>query len=151
MIALMQQLSEPVMVRPIKTEADYEAALSELDEMIGQVEPGTPEGNRYELLASLVEAYEDVHYPIEASADPIAMIEFALEARGLTRKDLEPLIGTRQRVWDIMEKRRRLTLPMIRQLAQGLNVPTDVLVQEYELAPHITPSTRVHLSPSLHR
>jgi HTH-type transcriptional regulator/antitoxin HigA len=142
MIALMQELSEPVMIRPIKTEADYEAALTELDEMIGQVEPGTPEGNRYELLASLVEAYEGVHYPIEASTDPIAMIEFALEARGLTRKDLEPLIGTRQRVWDIMEKRRRLILSMIRQLAQGLNIPTEVLVQEYELAPHITVSPR---------
>jgi HTH-type transcriptional regulator/antitoxin HigA len=150
MIALMQELSEPVMIRPIKTEADYEAALTELDEMIGQVEPGTPEGNRYELLASLVEAYEGVHYPIEASTDPIAMIEFALEVRGLTRKDLEPLIGTRQRVWDIMEKRRRLTLSMIRQLAQGLNIPTEVLVQEYELAPHITVPPRVHWLPSLH-
>lgn len=133
MIASMQQLSELVTVRPIRTEADYEAALAELDRMIGQVQPGTPAGNRYELLSSLVEAYTDAHYPIEPSDDPIAMIEFVLDVRGLSRKDLEPFIGTRQRVWDIMEKRRRLTLPMIRCLAKGLNIPVDVLVQEYEL------------------
>lgn len=70
------------MVRPIKTEADYEAALAELDGMIGHVEPGTPDGNRYELLASLVEAFEEANYPIVPSNDPIAMIEFVLEARG---------------------------------------------------------------------
>jgi HTH-type transcriptional regulator / antitoxin HigA len=62
-------------------------------------------------------------------------IEFVLEARGLTRKDLQPFTGTRQRVWDIMEKRRRLTLPMIRSLANGLNLPTDILVPEYVLLP----------------
>ena len=129
----MPQLSEPITVRPIKTEADYADALAELDAMIGQVEPGTPEGNRYELLAALVEAYEEEHYSIERSTDPIAMIDFVLDARGLTRKDLEPFIGTRQRVWDIMEKRRRLTLPMIRRLEAGLNIPVEVLVQEYEL------------------
>ena len=129
----MQQLSEPITVRPVITEADYEDALAELDRLIGTVEPGTPEGNRYELLASMVESYEEEHYSIERSADPIAMIEFALEARGLTRKDLEPYIGTRQRVWDIMEKRRRLTLPMIRRLGKGLNIPVDVLIQEYDL------------------
>jgi HTH-type transcriptional regulator/antitoxin HigA len=136
MTALTQQLSELVLVRPIKTEADYEAVLIELDNLIGQVDPGTPDGNRYELLATLLEVYEAAHYPIEPSNDPIAMIEFVLEARGLTRKDLEPFIGTRQRVWDIMEKRRRLTLPMIRGLAKGLNIPTEVLVQEYALRPY---------------
>lgn len=134
MTALTQQLSEPVLIRPILTEADYDAALDELDGMIGRVEAGTPEGNRYELLTSLVEAYEEENHPIEPSDDPIEMIEFVLEARGLTRKDLQPFIGTRQRVWDIMEKRRRLTLPMIRCLSEGLNIPTDVLVQEYALS-----------------
>ena len=65
--------------------------------------------------------------------DPIAMIEHVMEAQDLNRTDLEPYIGPRQRVWEIMEKRRRLTLPMIRRLAAGLHIPTDVLVQEYEL------------------
>ena len=106
MIASTQQLSEPVTIRPVITAADYEDTPAELDSMIGHVEPGTPDGNRYELLASMVEAYEEEHHPIERSDDPIAMIQFALEARGLTRKDLEAYIGTRQRVWDIMERRR---------------------------------------------
>jgi len=133
MTELMQKLSEPITIRPIITEVDYEDALAELDCMIGNIEPGTPDGNRYELLASMVEAYEEENYPIACSDDPIAMIEFAMEARGITRKQLEPYIGTRQRVWDIMEKRRRLTLPMIRRLSRGLSIPVDVLVQEYEL------------------
>jgi HTH-type transcriptional regulator / antitoxin HigA len=131
--ALLQQLAEPLTVHPIKSEADYEAALAELDQMIGNVEPGTPEGNRYELIASLVEAYAADRYPIACSDDPVAMLEFVLEARGLTRKHLEPYIGTRQRVWDIMEKRRRLTLPMIRRLSQAFYIPAEVLLQDYSL------------------
>lgn len=133
MIELTLQLSEPITIRPIITEADYENVLAELDLMIGNVEPGTSEGNRYEVMAAMVEAYEEEHYPIEKSDDPIAMIEFVLEARGLSRKELEPFIGTRQRVWDIMEKRRRLTLPMIRRLEKGLSIPAEVLIQEYPL------------------
>jgi HTH-type transcriptional regulator / antitoxin HigA len=138
MTVLMQPQSEPRLserktVHPFANEADYEAALAELDSMIGNVEPGTPEGQRYEWLAALVEAYEAEKYPIEPSNDPITMIEFVLEARGLTRKELEPYIGTRQRVWDIMEKRRRLTLPMIRRLVEGLSIPAEVLIQEYAL------------------
>lgn len=133
MTVLMQPLSEPITIRPLVTEADYEAILDELEGMIGNVKPGTPESHRYEVLAAMVEAYEAEYYAIEPSNDPIAMIEFVLEARGLTRKDLEPYIGTRQRVWDIMEKRRRLTLPMIRRLEKGLNIPAEVLIQEYEL------------------
>jgi HTH-type transcriptional regulator/antitoxin HigA len=117
----------------ILSKADYEETLAELDTMVGSVEPGTPEGARYELLTALVEAYEAEKYPIVRSDDPIAMIEFVLEARGLTRKDLEPYLGTRQRVWDIMEKRRPLTLAMIRRLEQGLQIPAAVLIQEYEL------------------
>lgn len=126
-------LSKPLAPRPLTNEAEYEAALAELDQMIGQVEPGTLAGQRYEALAALVEAYEAEKYPIEPSNDPIALIEFVLEARGLTRKELEPYIGTRQRVWDIMEKRRRLTLPMIRRLVEGLNIPAEALIQEYAL------------------
>ncbi|MEZ4730968.1 MAG: hypothetical protein R3E79_27935 [Caldilineaceae bacterium] len=88
-----------------------------------------------EVLLTLVEAYEDAPYPM-GMPDPIAMIEHVMEAKSLTRADLEPYIGPRQRVWEIMEKRRRLTLPMIRRLATGLNIPTDVLIQQYELQPN---------------
>ena len=112
---------------------DYEAVLAELAQMIGAVEPGSPDGHRYEVMAAMVEAYEEEHYPIEVSNDPIALIEFVLDARGLSRSNLEPYIGTRQRVWDIMEKHRRLTLPMIRNLEKGLKIPAEVLIQAYEL------------------
>lgn len=128
----MQQLSEPVLVRPIRTEADYEAALSEI-ELLFDAQPDTPEDARLEILVTLVEAYEDENYPIGPS-NPIAMIEHVLDSQGLTRKDLEEYIGPRQRVWEVMEKRRRLTLAMIRRLESGLNIPAVILIQPYELA-----------------
>jgi HTH-type transcriptional regulator/antitoxin HigA len=132
MIELMQQLSEPVHIRPIRTEADYEDALAEIDQLMGHTEPGTPDYERLDILTKLVATYEDEHYPV-GMPDPIAMIEFVMEARGLTRKDLESYIGPRQRVWEIMEKQRRLTLPMIRRLEVGLGIPAEVLIQPYAL------------------
>ncbi len=130
MIALMQPLSEPVSIRPIRSEADYESALAEIDSLMGKVEPGTTAYERLEILSRLVEDYEDDQYPM-GMPDPIAMIEFVLDARGLTRKDLEPYIGPRQRVWEILTKQRRLTLPMIRRLEAGLGIPAAVLIQAY--------------------
>jgi HTH-type transcriptional regulator/antitoxin HigA len=131
MTELTQPLSEPVLVRPIRSEADYQAALAEIDQIF-DAEPETPEDARLEVLLTLVEAYEDAHYPMDMP-DPIAMIEHVMEAQNLSRADLEPHIGPRQRVWEIMEKRRRLTLPMIRRLATELNIPAEVLIQEYDL------------------
>lgn len=132
MIESTQQLSEPITIRPIQNEADYENALEEIDSLMGNVKAGSPEYARLEILSRLVEDYEEIHYPM-GMPDPIAMIEFVLEARSLTRKDLEPLIGPRQRVWEVMEKHRRLTLPMIRRLELGLGIPASVLIQEYAL------------------
>ena len=132
--ALMQPLSEPITIRPINSEADYEAALAEIEQMMGKVKPHTPDGNKFDLLVTLVEAYEDQHYPMGESADPISAIEFIMDQQGLTRKDLEPYIGPRQRVWEIMERRRRLTRPMIRRLEAGLGIPAEFLIQEYALA-----------------
>ena len=134
MTKLMQQLSEPLTIRPVKTEADYEAALAEIAQMMGNVKPGTPDWDRLDILISLVEAYEDIHYPMGATSDPISLIEFVMDQQGLTRKDLEPYIGPRQRVWDIMERRRPLSLAMMRRLEKGLNIPANILLQEYELA-----------------
>lgn len=134
MTKLMQQLSEPLTIRPVKTEADCEAALAEIAQMMGNVKPGTPDWDRLDILISLVEAYEDIHYPMGATSDPISLIEFIMDQQGLTRKDLEPYIGPRQRVWDIMERRRPLSLAMMRRLEKGLNIPANILLQEYELA-----------------
>ncbi len=133
MIESMQQLSEPISTRPINTEADYETALAEIAQMMGNVEPNTPEGGKFDLLVTLIEAYENKHYPIGKTSDPISVIEFVMEQQGLTRKDLEPYIGPRQRVWEVMERQRRLTLPMIRRLETGLSIPAEILIQAYAL------------------
>jgi HTH-type transcriptional regulator/antitoxin HigA len=106
-------------------------ALAEIETLM-RAEPRTPEGNRLDVLATLVEAWEARHMPIEAP-DPIAAILFMMEQKGLQRRDLEPAIGSRARVAEILNRRRALTLPMIRALSRLLNLPADVLVQEYVL------------------
>lgn len=104
-----QRLAEPVLVRPVRNEIDYQATLAEIDQLFNAT-PDTPEDARLEVLLTWVEAYEEVHYPLNMP-DPIAMIKHVMEAQGLTSADLAPYIGPRQRVWEILEKRRRLTLP----------------------------------------
>ncbi len=118
-------------IKPIRTEDDYDAALKELDRLI-DARPGTPEYDQLEVLSILIEAYETEHYPIPLPA-PIAAIEFHMERLGLTRKDLEPYIGSRARVSEILNRKRHLTLNMIRNLEKGLGIPAGVLIQEYEL------------------
>lgn len=115
-------------IKPIKTEADYEEALEQIAAVMS-AEAGTPDGDRLELLSILVEAYEQKHYPIEAP-DPVAAIEFAMEQQGLERKDIEPFIGTKGRVSEILSHKRPLTLPMIRKLHDGLGIPAEVLIAE---------------------
>ena len=117
-------------IRPIKTEADYEAALAEIEELF-EAELGTPEGDRLEVLTTLVEAYEDVHYSIP-SPDPVEAIRYYMESRGLVRRDLEPYIGSRARVSEILNRKRPLSLTMIRRLNKELGIPADVLIEPYE-------------------
>jgi HTH-type transcriptional regulator/antitoxin HigA len=118
-------------IQPVKKEEDYQAALKEIDHLF-QAEPGTPEGDRLEVLTTLVEAYEDKHYQIPCP-DPIEAIIYHLESRGLTRRDLEPYIGNRSRVSEIINRRRALTIDMIRKLHSGLGIPAEVLIQPYTL------------------
>jgi HTH-type transcriptional regulator/antitoxin HigA len=118
-------------VRPIRTEADYQEALTEIASLM-DASTGSPAGDRLDVLATLVEAYEAVHFPIE-SPDPISAILFMMEQKGLTRRDLEPAIGSRARVAEVLNRRRALTLPMIRALSRALDIPADVLIQPYEL------------------
>jgi HTH-type transcriptional regulator/antitoxin HigA len=117
-------------IRPIRTKADNRAVLKEVDRL-WQADPGTPEGDRVDVLVTLIEAYEAKHHPIPAP-DPIAAIEFMMEQKGLTRRDLEPAIGSRGRVSEVLSRKRPLTLPMARALSALLDIPTDVLVQHYE-------------------
>lgn len=116
-------------IRPIRTKADYRRALREV-ERLWNAEPGTPAGDRVEVLVTLIEAYEAKHFPIPAP-DPIAAIAFMMEQKGLTRRDIEPAIGSRGRVSEILNRKRPLTLPMVRALSALLRIPTDVLVQPY--------------------
>jgi HTH-type transcriptional regulator/antitoxin HigA len=116
-------------IRPIKTEADYQAALKEIEGLFDAV-PNTPTGDRLEVLTTLVEAYEEQHYPIP-SPDPVEAILYHMESRGLTRRDLEPYIGNRARVSEILNRKRSLSLRMIRQLHGGLGIPAEILLQPY--------------------
>lgn len=117
-------------IRPIRTKSDYRAALQEA-ERLWDADPGTSDGDRVDVLVTLIEAYEAKHHPIPAP-DPIAAIEFMMEQKGLTRRDLEPAIGSRGRVSEVLTRKRPLTLPMVRALSALLEIPTDVLVQPYE-------------------
>jgi HTH-type transcriptional regulator/antitoxin HigA len=116
-------------IRPIRTKADYRAALKEA-ERLWDADPGTADGDRVEVLVTLIEAYETRHHPIPAP-DPIAAIEFMMEQKGLVRRDLEPAIGTRGRVSEVLTRKRPLTLPMVRALSALLDIPAEVLIQPY--------------------
>jgi HTH-type transcriptional regulator / antitoxin HigA len=117
-------------IRPIKTKADYRAALKEV-ERLWEADPGTPDGDRVDVLTTLIEAYEAKHFPVPAP-DPIEAIEFMMEQKGLTRRDLEPAIGSRGRVSEVLTRKRPLTLPMVRALGKLLNIPLAVLAQPYQ-------------------
>lgn len=118
-------------IRPIKTKADHRAALKTIEKLMG-ARPGTPEGDRLDVLTTLVERYEDQADAI-APPDPIEALRYHMESRGLTRRDLEPFIGSRARVAEILNRRRALTIEMIRRLHGGLGLSADVLIRPYEL------------------
>lgn len=117
-------------IKPIKTEADYEAALDEIEGLM-EAEPASPEADRLDVLTTLVEAYEEHAYPIKAP-DPVEAIHHALEARGADEKDLERILrAKRSRVWEVMHRKRSLSLPMIRRLHRELGIPAESLIQPY--------------------
>lgn len=116
-------------IRPIRTEADYNAALKTISGLMeSDPEIGTPDGDRLDVLATLVQAYEAQHFPIDLP-DPIEAIKFRMEQAGLTAKDLEPMIGRRNRVYEVLNRKRSLTLPMIWKLHKGLGIPAENLIQ----------------------
>src|ERR1043165_6248951 len=115
-------------IRPIKNERDYRKALKEIDSLMN-ARANTPDGDRLDVLVTLVEAWEEKHWSIDLP-DPIEAILFAIEQRGLSRRDLEPFIGSRARVAEVLNHKRSLTLPMIRRLHEGLGIPAEVLIGE---------------------
>jgi HTH-type transcriptional regulator/antitoxin HigA len=120
-------------IRPIRTEADYKAALSEVSAYFdNEPAPGTPDGDRFEILLTLVEAYEAKCYPIDLP-DPIEAIKFRMDQAGLTPKDLAPAIGRLNRVYEILNRKRPLTLNMIWKLHKKLGIPAECLIQPPKL------------------
>lgn len=118
------------MLKPIKTEAEYKAALSKIESLVGiDPDPASAQANELEVLSILVEKYESEKFP-RLAPDPVTAIEFRMEQQGLTQRDLIPFIGSRSKVSEILSRKRSLTLPMIRALESGLGIPADVLVKE---------------------
>jgi HTH-type transcriptional regulator/antitoxin HigA len=114
-------------VKPIRSKADYEQALAEVARLWG-AKSGTRDGDRLDVLATLIDAYEAEHYPMDPP-DPIEAIKFRMEQQGLSRKDLEPLIGTRTRVAEVLNRKRNLSIAMIRRLHQRLGISAEVLIR----------------------
>ena len=121
-----------MVIKPIRNEADYDEALKTIDGLMGAA-PNTPDSDTLEVLVTLVEAYEAERWPME-SPDPVSMIEHVMETRGLLQKDLAALIGSQPRASEVLNRRRPLTLPMIRALSREWKLPADTLVGEYDLA-----------------
>ena len=114
-------------VKPIRSEADHAAAMAEVARLWG-ANSGTAEGDRLDVLATLIDAYETEHHPMDPP-DPIEAIKFRMEQQGLTRKDLEPIIGTRARVVEVLNRKRALSIGMIRRLHEHLGISADVLIR----------------------
>lgn len=119
-------------IKPIRTEADYQHALAEINQL-WNAPTGSPEADRLDVLFTLVAAYEAAQHAIDLP-DPLAMLEHVMESRGLTREALEPYIGSARLVAAVLNRQRPLTLAMIRRLHRGLGIPAEVLIQPYELA-----------------
>ena len=129
MIKLTLEKYRSMKLKPIRTEEDYDKAIARLEKIFDS-EPGTKDGDELEILAMLIEDYEDKHYPI-GPPDPIEAIKFRMDQMGLRQKDLGEILGHKSRASEILNRKRKLTLSMIRTLNEKLNISTAVLVQEY--------------------
>src|ERR1700745_1103009 len=114
-------------VKPIRTKRDYDGALKEIERLWG-AKAGTPDGDRLDVLATLIDAYEAEHYPMDPP-DPIEAIKFRMEQQGLSRRDLEKIIGTRTRIAEVLNRKRGLSIAMIRRLHAGLATSAEVLIR----------------------
>ncbi len=135
-------------IKPIRTEVDYQAALKEIEKLVESL-PGTPEGDRMDVLVTLVEAYEAKLFPIPEPDDPVEVLEYYMESRGLNRSDLIPYLGSKERVSEVLNHKRRLSLKMIQKLHTGLGIPADLLLGKqmnkttFNHPPQVGPQIRV--------
>ena len=114
-------------VKPLRSKAGYEAALKDVERLWG-AKSGTPDGDRLDVLATLLDAYEAEHYPMDPP-DPVEAIKFRMEQQGLTRRDLEQIIGSRTRIAEVLNRKRGLSIAMIRRLHDRLGISADVLIK----------------------
>ena len=120
-------------IRPIRTEADYEAAVAEIDRLWG-AELGTDDGDKLDILATLVEKYENAHWPMDVSRiDPIDMLNYLIDEGGHTQAELAELLGSRPRASEILNRRRALTVEMIYKISEAWKVPAELLIKPYRL------------------
>ncbi|MDE0503225.1 MAG: helix-turn-helix domain-containing protein [Candidatus Poribacteria bacterium] len=118
-------------INPITTESDYEVALREI-QRLWEAPHGSPEEDKLDVMVTLVDAYEQQHYPIPP-ADPVETILHHMESQGMSRRELEPYLGSQSYVSEVLNRQRALTLDMIRKLHEGLGISADILVQPYQL------------------
>jgi HTH-type transcriptional regulator / antitoxin HigA len=125
-------------IKPIRSESDYQSTLKEIEKIMDSL-PDTPEGDRMEVLVTLAEAYEASHYPIPEPDDPVQVLEYYMESRGLSRSDLITYLGSKERVSEVLNRKRGLSLEMIRRLHNGLGIPADLIMGK-----HVNSSTAYH-------
>jgi HTH-type transcriptional regulator / antitoxin HigA len=114
-------------IKPIRTQADYEAALKDVENLF-DAKPATPENDKLDVLVTLIEAYEAKHFPIPEPDDPVEVLQYYLDSRGISRSALIPFLGSKERVSEVFSGKRRLSLGMIRRLHEGLGIPSDLLI-----------------------
>lgn len=119
-------------LKPIRNDADHEAAMEEVARLWG-AKSGTPDGDRLDVLATLIDVYEARHHAMDAP-DPVEAIKFRMEQQGLTRRDLEGVIGTRTRIAEVLNRRRGLSIDMIRRLHDRLGIPAEILIRQSRTA-----------------
>ncbi|TBM25920.1 helix-turn-helix domain-containing protein [Hafnia paralvei] len=123
-------------IRPIRNEQDYKAALKEVSLLFeNPPEPNTPEGDQFEVMLTLIESYESKHFPVEFP-DPVEAIKFRMEQSGLTVRDLTAAIGHPNRVYEVLNRKRNLTLPMIRRLHSLFGIPAECLIKSTKVGQH---------------
>ena len=134
-------------IKPIRNEADYQAALKEIEKLM-ESQSGTSDGDRLEVLVTLVEAYEEKYFPIPEPEDPVQVLEYYMDSRGLSRSDLIDYLGSKERVSEVLNRKRGLSLQMIQRLHTGLGIPADLLVgkQAHKVPSNVKPRIESHIS-----
>ena len=133
-------------IKPIRSEADHQAALKEIEKLMDS-QPGTPQGDRMDVLVTLVEAYEARHFPIPEPDDPVQVLEYYMESRGLSRADLIAYLGSKERVSEVLNRKRGLSLEMIRRLHHGLGIPADLIMGKQGQKQSLAASLRASTAP----